>query len=189
MKCYKKIDITIPPEDIAIIQKEAEDLYNRGYYIMREVSPPSMYGVALYSVDNHVLNAYWRYNDPNIDQKNADWTEASHHTPTLVKYLKQVPLTWNRITLWNMQKGYKQGWHTESGIAAIIHLVIKKPHDSTKTGCCWKLDSGDVVYEDWKEGEFYYFNPNISHDAINTTDDHRYQLIAFSDDVPSDIFD
>jgi hypothetical protein len=187
MKCYKKIDIDISSEDIVTIQQEAKDLYDKGYYILREVSPPEMYGVALYSVDNHILNAYWRYNDPSIDKKFANWTEASLHTPTLVKYLKKVPVSWNRIILWNMKNGYEQGWHTDD-IDAIIHLVVKKPHDSTKSGCSWKLENGETLYEDWKDGEFYYFNPRILHNAKNTTDDDRYQIIAFADNVSSDVF-
>ncbi len=184
---YKHTGLEINSTDLEKIKDEVRGLWSRKLFIIREVSPAAMYGVALYSCGNHILNNYPSYKRKEICVDNAGWTEASTYCPTLVYWLKNSGYSWNRIILWNCQKSYEQQWHIDD-VDVIVHLPIIKPYESNISGCAWKNSQGDTVYDTFSEGKFYLFNPRIIHIAHNSGELDRYNLTGFISDDMKNIF-
>lgn len=185
---YKRADLKIPPHDLVLIHAEVERMWESDQFIRRKVSPPSMYGVALYSCGDHVLNNYPSYKCESIKRENADWTPASRLCPTLTKWLRLAPVSWQRVILWSCLEGYEQPWHRDD-VSVIVHLAVKKPLANPIMGCAWRPDTGEIVYDDIEEGEFFYFNPRIEHSAYNHSPQRRYEITGFVDNLGKKIFE
>lgn len=165
------------PEELRQMQKEVRGLWEEGWFILREVSPPQMFGCALYSVDSHILNRYDSYNDPNICLANATWTKASLRVPTLTNYLKSLPVEFTRVNLWNTRKGYEQPWHTDPA-SRILHFCIQRAIPQELGGVQWNIN-GQILHDPFEEGEAYFIDPQVLHQAFNRSEVDRYNIIAF----------